>query len=249
MDWQDRGFILSAARFGESDAILDVFTRRHGRHLGLMKGGLARGRRADIQTGNLVSLEWRARLSEQLGNYTVELVRPFAALALDSPAALAGLSAAAAVASASLPEREAHSNVFDAMEVLVEALAGSDIVSGAAVYVKWELGLIQDLGFGLDLGSCAVTGVTDDLTHVSPRTGRAVSREQAQPYGDRLLRLPAFLLGSQAGEPDGPAIADGLRLTGHFLSQSVLAPHRREVPHARGVFIDLATRSLSKQES
>ena len=242
MDWQDRGFILSAARFGESDAILDILTHSHGRHLGLMKGGLARTRRADIQTGNLVSDEWRARLPDQLGNYTLEIVRPYAALALDSQAALAGLSSAAAVATASLPEREAHPNVFDATEVLIEALIGSDIAFGAAVYVKWELGLIQDLGFGLDLGSCAVTGVLDDLTHVSPRTGRAVSREAAEPYGERLLRLPPFLLGSQAGEPDPQSVADGLRLTGHFLSQSVLAPHRRELPHVRGVFVDLVAR-------
>ncbi len=244
MDWQDQGFILSAARFGESDAILDVLTRTHGRHLGLMKGGLARARRADIQTGNHVSVEWRARLSDQLGNYTLEMVRPYASLALDSQAALAGLSAAAAVAAASLPEREAHPNVFDATAVLIEALTAGSLAFGAAVYVKWELGLIQDLGFGLDLASCAVTGVTDDLTHVSPRSGRAVSREAAAPYGDRLLRLPAFLLGSQAGSPDPQSVADGLRLTGHFLSQSVLEPHRRELPHARGVFVDLVTRSL-----
>jgi DNA repair protein RecO (recombination protein O) len=249
VDWQDQGFVLSAARFGESDAILDILTRAHGRHLGLMKGGLARTRRADIQTGNLVSVEWRARLADQLGNYTLEVMRPYAALVLDSQAALAGLSAVAAVAAASLPEREAHPNVFDATEVLVGALAGGDIAFGAAVYVRWELGLIQDLGFGLDLGSCAVTGILDDLTHVSPRTGRAVSRDAAAPYGDRLLPLPPFLLGSQVGVTDGESIADGLRLTGHFLGQSVLAPHRREIPQARGIFVDLVAKSLLKRES
>ncbi len=244
MDWQDQGIVLSAARFGESDAILDVLTERHGRHLGLLKGGLARSRRADIQTGNLVSLEWRARLADQLGNYTLELARPYAALALDSRGALAGLAAAAAVATASLPEREPHPNVFEATGILIETLTGAPLTTAAAVYVKWELGLIQDLGFGLDLASCAVTGVTDDLTHVSPRTGRAVSREAAAPYGDRLLPLPGFLLGRQAGEADGPAIAAGLRLTGHFLDQSVLAPHGRVIPAARGIFVDLVAKSL-----
>ncbi|MFT3808677.1 MAG: DNA repair protein RecO [Micropepsaceae bacterium] len=249
MDWQDQGFVLSAARFGESDAILDILTERHGRHLGLMKGGMARARRAEIQTGNLVAVEWRARLTDQLGNYTLELARPYAALALDSQAALAGLAATAAVASVSLPEREPHPNVFEATRVLVEALTGGSLSIGAAVYVKWELGLIQDLGFGLDLGSCAATGVTDDLTHVSPRTGRAVSRDAAAPYGDRLLRLPGFLLGSQAGDPDGAAIGEGLRLTGHFLHQSVLGPHRREVPQARGIFVDLVTKSILNRKS
>ena len=249
MDWQDQGIILSASRFGESDAILEVLTLRHGRHLGLIKAGMARGRRAEIQTGNLVSIEWRARLSEQLGNYTLELVRPYAALALDSQIGLAGLAAAAAVAGASLPEREPHPNVFGATQVLMEALTGSSPSTGAAVYVKWELGLIQDLGFGLDLASCAVTGVTDDLTHVSPRTGRAVTREAALPYGNRLLALPAFLLGAQAGDVDAETLGDGFRLTGHFLSQSVLAPYRRDVPAARGIFIDLILKSLLNRKS
>lgn len=243
MDWQDQGFILSAARFGEADAILDILTENHGRHLGLMKGGSARTRRADIQTGNLVSVAWRARVSEQLGTYTLEIVRPHAALALDSPAALAGLSAAAAVAAASLPEREPHPNVFAAFGVLLDALTGGrDAAFGAAVYVKWEAGLLQDLGFGLDLARCAVTGAVDDLTHVSPRTGRAVSREAALPYGDRLLRLPPFLLGHQTGAPSAAELADAFRLTGHFLAQSVLEPHRRPVPPARNHYADLVLR-------
>lgn len=243
MDWQDQGFILSAARFGEADAILDVLTRSHGRHLGLMKGGSSRTRRAEVQTGNLVTLEWRARLADQLGNFTIEVDRPYAALALDSQAALAGLSAAAAMSAAALPEREAHPKVFEAFGVLMDALtAGGDPGFGAAIYVKWEAGLLQDLGFGLDLASCAVTGTLDDLTHVSPRTGRAVSREAAAPYGDRLLRLPAYLLGTQAGDPDTAALRDGFRLTGHFLAQSVLEPHRRVLPPARGHYADLVLR-------
>lgn len=244
MDWRDQGFILSAARFGEADAILDVLTREHGRHLGLVKGGGGRARRADIQTGNLVAVEWRARLSEQLGNFTLEVQRPHAALALDSPAALAGLSAAAAVAAACLPEREPHPNVFDAFEVLVEALTDGDVGFGAAVYLKWEAGLLQDLGFGLDLARCAVTGSLDDLTHVSPRTGRAVSRGAAGPYLDRLLALPPFLLGTQAGEAaERQSLADGFRLTGHFLARSVLEPHRRPVPQARGLYADIVLRA------
>lgn len=244
MDWQDDGYVLSAARFNEADAILDVLTRRHGRHLGLLKGGLSRGRRADIQAGNLLSLEWRARLADHLGNFTAEIARPHAAFALDSQAALLGLSAAAAVAAACLPEREPHPNLFDAFGILLEALtSGEDPAFGAAVYVKWEAGLLQDLGFGLDLASCAVTGTLDDLTHVSPRTGRAVSRDAARPYGDRLLRLPPFLLGTQAGEADREALADGFRLTGHFLTQSVLGPHRRALPPTRGQYLDLILRA------
>lgn len=243
MDWRDEGYVLSAARFGEADAILDVLTAAHGRHLGLVKGGLARSRRADIQTGNLVGVEWRARLSEQLGHYTLEVQRPFAALALDSPAALAGLSAVAAVAAVALPEREPHPNIFAATGVLLDTLIDVDSAHGAAVYVKWEVGLLQDLGFGLDLARCAVTGGADDLTHVSPRTGRAVSRAAAAPYGDRLLRLPPFLLGNQIGAPDRDDLDHAFRLTGHFLARAVLEPHRRAIPAARETYAALVLKA------
>lgn len=242
MDWQDEGFILSASRFGETDAVLDILTRAHGRHLGLVKGGMSKTRRADLQPGNRVSVTWTARLSDQLGRYDIEPVRAYASLALDSGLALAGLSAATSVAAACLPDREIHPAVFDGFAVVMEALTGMTPVIAPIVYVRWEAGLLQDLGFGLDLALCAVTGSADDLAYVSPRTGRAVTREAALPYAARLLPLPGFLLGSQAGDMDRDSLADGFRLTGHFLRQSVLEPNGKALPGARDYFADLATR-------
>ncbi len=242
MDWEDEGFVLSAARFGESDAMLEVLTRRHGRHLGLVKAGMSKTRRAHLQPGNRLTVEWKARLSEHLGRFEVEPIRAYASLALDSAPALAALTAAAAVASACLPERELHPAVFEGFGVLMDVMAAGDPATTAAVYVKWEAGLLQDLGFGLDLSRCAVTGTADDLAYVSPRTGRAVNRSAAGVYADRLLRLPAFLLASQAGDAGPGDLADGFRLTGHFLSESVLAPHNKGLPAARGHYVDLALR-------
>ncbi|MCC6919722.1 MAG: DNA repair protein RecO [Alphaproteobacteria bacterium] len=242
MDWQDEAFVLSAARFGEGDAVLEALTRAHGRHLGLVKGGMSKTKRPVLQTGNRLSVEWKARLSDHLGRYEAEPLRAYASLALDSAPALAALTAASAVASACLPEREPHAAIFEGFGVLMEAIAFGDPVVAAAIYVKWEAGLLQDLGFGLDLSRCAVSGTRDDLAFVSPRSGRAVNRAAAGDYASRLLRLPAFLLGSQAGDPDAAALADGFRLTGHFLAQSVLAPHGRDLPAARGHYVDLATR-------
>lgn len=242
MDWQDEGFVLSLARFGEADAIIDILTRNHGRHMGLVKGGSSKSRRADLQPGNRLLVEWKARLSEQLGRFETELIRPYASLALDSGPALAGLTAATAVAAACLPEREGHPSVFEGFAVLMEALVAADRNLGPALYVRWEAGLLQDLGFGMDLTRCAVTGAVDDLAYVSPRTGRAVTRAAGEAYKERLLRLPPFLLGSQAGFPEGTDLADGFRLTGHFLAQSVLEPHNRTLPQAREYFADLATR-------
>lgn len=245
MDWQDEGFVLSLARFGDADAIVDVLTREHGRHLGLVKGGMSKTRRAELQVGNRLSLEWKARLADQLGRYEAELVRAYSSLALDSGFALAGLTAAAAIAAAALPERERHAAVFDAFAVLMEALTCGEAELGAAVYVRWEAGLLQDLGFGLDLARCAVTGGSEDLAYVSPRTGRAVTRAAGEPHRERLLRLPPFLLGSQMGLPGDTDLADGFRLTGHFLDQSVLAPHRRDMPAARHHFAGLALRHVA----
>lgn len=242
MDWLDEGFVLSVARFGDNDAIVDALTLRHGRHLGLVKGGMSKARRADLQIGNRLSLAWKARLSDQLGRYEAELVRPYASLALDSALALHGLTAAAAMAAACLPEREHHAAVFEGLGVLLDSLTLGATDLGPVIYVRWEAGLLQDLGFGLDLTRCAVTGATDNLTYVSPRTGRAVTDASGAHYKERLLRLPPFLLGSQGGQPEGADLADGFRLTGHFIEQSVLAPHNRAIPLERTYFADLATR-------
>lgn len=229
MEWTDSGFILLARRHGESAAIVEVLTREHGRHAGLVRGGQSPRRRALLQPGNAVAVTWRARLPEHLGTIECELERAHAAHFLDDPERLAALAAASALVAACLPEREPHGDVYRSFAGLVDAL---DLEAAWAVrYVAWECDLLAALGFGLDLSCCAVTGATDDLAYVSPRTGRAVSREAAEPYRDKLLPLPDFLTRASPAEPAG--IAAGLALTGHFLHRHVMQPQGRNLPEAR----------------
>lgn len=230
MDWRDEGIVLSARGYGETGAILELFTREQGRHLGLVHGGAGPRMRSVLQPGNKLKAHWRARLSDQLGTYQVELVRPLAGLLMDDPLALLALSAASAVCGV-VPEREAHPALYDGYEVLLETL--QDGAVWPAIFVRFELGLLQELGFGLDLTRCAATGVRDDLIYVSPKSGSAVSRVAGEPYKDRLLRLPGFLVGSQAGEASPGDVAEGFRLTGHFLERHLFAAHGRHLPDAR----------------
>lgn len=231
MDWSDDGIVLSARKLGESAAVVNLLTRAHGRHAGLVRGGAGRRWRGVLQPGNQVAAVWRARLSEHLGTYTVEPARERLSALLDDPLRLAALSAAAAVAEVALPEREPHPVLFEGLLSLLDALERSP--AWAAVYVRWEVELLKELGFGLDLSRCAATGTTEDLAFVSPRSGRAVSAAAAAPYADRLLRLPRFLLGSQGGKAEAAHIADGLALTGFFLERHVLAPAQVRLPPAR----------------
>jgi len=230
MDWHDEGIVLSSRPHGENGAIVELLTREHGRHLGLVRGGAGRRQKSVLQAGNTVAAHWRARLNEHLGAYTVELVKPRAGLLMDDAFALTGLSAACAVAGI-LPEREAHPALFEGFSFLLDTMEDADI--WPAIFVRWELGLLQDLGFGLELGQCAATGVRDDLAYVSPRSGGAVSREAGAPYADRLFRLPPFLVSSQAGVDHADDIAEGLRITGHFLERHFYAPLGKHLPDAR----------------
>ncbi|GMV63025.1 MAG: hypothetical protein AMXMBFR74_21930 [Parvibaculum sp.] len=230
MDWRDEGFVLSARAHGETSAILELFTREQGRTLGLVHGGAGQRMRSVLQPGNKLSAHWRARLSEHLGTYQVELVRPLAGLLMDDPLALLALSAASAVCGI-VPEREAHPALYDGYEVLLETLQDEHV--WPAIFVRFELGLLQELGFGLDLTRCAATGTRDDLIYVSPKSGSAVSRAAGEPYKERLFRLPAFLIGAQAGEASPGDVAEGLRLTGHFLERHLFAAHDRHLPDAR----------------
>jgi len=230
MDWHDEGIVLSSRPHGENGAIVELLTREHGRHLGLVRGGAGRRQKSVLQAGNTVAAHWRARLNEHLGAYTVELVKPRAGLLMDDAFALTGLSAACAVAGI-LPEREAHPALFEGFSFLLDTMEDVDI--WPAIFVRWELGLLQDLGFGLELGQCAATGVRDDLAYVSPRSGGAVSREAGAPYADRLFRLPPFLVSSQAGIDHADDIAEGLRITGHFLERHFYAPLGKHLPDAR----------------
>jgi DNA repair protein RecO (recombination protein O) len=236
MQWTDDGIVLSARRHGETAAILVLLTHEHGRHAGLVLGATGKRLRGVLQPGNQVGATWRARLAEHLGTYTLEPAGGVAADLLDDGDRLAGLASACAVADLALPEREPHPRVHAGLAALLTAMADPALGDAwIAAYVRWELGLLADLGYGLDLTSCAVTGSGDDLVWVSPRTGRAVSRTAGEPYRDRLLALPPFLTGRGGGEV--PDLVAGLALTGHFLVRHVLNAHGQEEPPARHRFV------------
>lgn len=234
MQWTDDGIVVAARKHGESAAIVALLTRAHGRHLGLVRGGAGRRQRGVLQPGNEVRASWRGRLAEHLGAYEVELKLARAAAVLDDPLRLAALSAACSLIDAALAEREPHPALFDAFSILLAALpSGSD---WPAIYVRWELGLLGELGFGLDLARCAVTGATEGLTHVSPKSGRAVSAAAAAPYADKLLVLPNFLSAGPPANNLDADVAHGLALTGYFLERYVFA-HERGIPAARDRFV------------
>ena len=230
MEWEDDAFVLSARPHGETGAIVELLTERHGRHAAHVSGGASRRMKPFLQAGARVLAHYRARVEGQLGSAMLEPVGEGPAALFDDPLALSGLAAAAAVAAGALPEREPHPGAFLAFEALSNAFALTDI--WPAVFVRFEAGLLQELGFGLDLSKCASTGAVDDLVWVSPRTGRAVSRAAGEPYADRLLVLPPFLLSSQGGLAQGDVRA-GFDLTGHFLEQFVFGPLNRPLPPAR----------------
>lgn len=217
MEWRDQGIVLSARPHGETAAVAVLLTRGHGRSAGLVPGGRSSRLRAGLEPGTLADARWRGRLPDHLGHFTLETVHAYAAAVLDEAPRLAALTAACALVDAALPERQPHPPVFDGLLVLLGLLPSP---AWAESYVRWEVGLLAELGFGLDLDRCAVTGANDYLAYVSPRTGRAVSAAAGEPYRDRLLPLPGFLIGRGGGgarETD-----DGLRLTGHFLERHVL---------------------------
>jgi DNA repair protein RecO (recombination protein O) len=234
MDWTDDGIVLSTRLHGESGLVASVLTRGHGRHSGFIPGGISRRSRPIWQQGNVVEVGWRARLAEQLGNFSGELREPHAAKAMDSATELAGLSSACSLVDEALPEREPHPAMYDGFHAFLTVLGHP---GWPGIYVRLELGLLQELGFGLDLEKCAATGTTEDLAFVSPKTGRAVSRTAAEPYAGKLLPLPAFL--STGGVPaDDAALRQGLDLTGYFLERHVFWPHNKPLPPARARLIE-----------
>jgi DNA repair protein RecO (recombination protein O) len=232
MEWTDDGIVLGTRRHGEANAIVEVMTRGHGRHLGLVRGGGGSRQRPLLQPGNVVRVNWRARLDEHLGHYTIEPMRLHGASQLAASHVVYGVTHLAALCRL-LPERDPHPEVHDQLGVTLERL--DDPVAAGAAMVRFELQMLAELGFGLDLVSCAATGAENDLGYVSPKSGRAVSRAAAEPWLDRLFRLPAFL--SDAAEPLPEDIADGFALTGYFLSHRVLEPRGLAFADAREGFI------------
>ncbi len=230
MNWSDEGIVLSVRAHGETAAVAELMTRGHGRHLGLVHGGRSRRSRPILQTGNHVDAIWKGRLAEHLGALTLELRRGFAAEAMGSAAALAALTSLAALARL-LPERDPHPNLFEVTLFVLGFIDDPEV--WPALMVRWELALLEELGFGLDLGTCAATGVADDLIYVSPRSGRAVSRDAGEPYKDKLLALPSFLSGRATTKTTTEDMVAGFALTGHFLETRVLGPRDLSMPETR----------------
>lgn len=239
MQWCDEAIVLSLRPHGETAGILELLTHRHGRHLGVVHGYSSSRIRGALQPGNRLNVTWRARIAEHLGVLETELMSARAPQFFEKRGSLTGLNAAIAVAASVLPEREPHEAAYEGGDALLDAIPGGDLADWGALFVYWELDLLHELGFGLDLSACAVTGTTDDLIYVSPRSGRAVSRAAGQDYRERLLQLPQFLRrpGVQA---DMSGIAAGLQLTAHFLCRWVLNPYGRQMPFARQRLADLA---------
>ena len=229
MEFQSEAIVLNVRKHGETNAIVETFTKEQGRHSGLVRGGVGRRMRPVLQPGNVIDLEWRGRLEEHLGYFTLEIVEAHAASLMDDRLSLSAINAIAALLRETLPEKQAIPALYDVTMILLQRLNDPDI--WPAIYVRWEAALLQALGYGLDLSRCAGTGVNDDLIYVSPRSGRAVSAAAGEPYKDKLFPLPPFLRGEAIVTPDG--IGQGLAMTGYFLETRVQWERNRTLPDAR----------------
>ena len=241
MHWTDEGIVLGVKRHGEASGILELMTREHGRHLGMVRGAFGTRMKPVLQTGNSVSATWRARLDEHLGHFTVEGLRLRASNYFAAPHAIYGVTHLATLMRL-LPERDPHAGLFTDFESLLERL--DDPAAVAPVVARFELQLLSELGFGLDLKQCAATGARADLIYVSPKSGRAVSRTAGEPWAERMLRLPAFLR-EDAAPASANDLADGFALTGFFLTRYVLEPRGLMLADERAHFIAALSRALN----
>ncbi len=235
MIWSDHGIVLSTQKYGENSIILSVLTREHGRHKGLVRGGSGKRMAALLQPGNLLSLEWKGRLEEQLGIFQVELMEAYSAKAMSNRARLVHLNVTCAMCETCLAERQNVEGIFGATLILLDMLEETRL--WPELYERWELGLLNELGFGLDLRTCASTGQSGDLIYISPKTGRAVSRNAGEPYKSKLFRLPHHLLVDEI-KPTKKDLIDVFSVTGHFLERYILAPLGKKLPSARTRFVD-----------
>src|ERR1700736_2439340 len=245
MEWADEGIVLGVRRHGESSAIVELWTRGNGLHLGRVRGGAGKRMRPMLQPGNSVRAVWRARLDEHLGYYVIEGIRLRAASVLASSHAVYGVTHLASLARL-LPERDPHEDIYD---MLQRTLDDFDDTGAAAVHlVRFELAMLAELGFGLDLENCAATGETSELVYVSPKSGGAVSRAAGEPWRDRLLRLSSFLAegGGGANGWSDQDLSDGFVLTGMFLLRHVLEPRGQGHSDARDGFINAVTKHRAK---
>jgi DNA repair protein RecO (recombination protein O) len=228
IEWQDSGVVLSVRAHGETGGVASILTKEHGRAAGYIYGAGSSRLRGVLEPGNLVAVRWQAKAQGQLGSFTLEPEKSVLAGIMDDSLKMTALQSACALADKTLPEREKHENVFAGLCALMESFATE---YWAAAYIYWEIGLLRELGFGLDLSSCAATGATEDLAYVSPRSGRAVSAAAGGIYKEKLLVLPSFLRGG--GGSGAGDILDGLRLTGHFLLHRVFAQSNSNLPEPR----------------
>jgi DNA repair protein RecO (recombination protein O) len=243
MQWTDSGIVLGTRRHGESSAILELMTSGHGRHLGLVRGGRGKRYAAMLQPGNAVRVTWQARIEDQLGNYAVEAETHRAASLIGSAGALYAIGYLASLVRL-LPERDPQEGLHAALDFVIGHL--DDIAFAAPLIIRFEVEMLKALGFGLDLAACAATGSTQELSHVSPKSGRAVSRAAAEPYGDRMLALPRFLTMPTAAA-DAREVADGFRMTGFFLDRHVFAPRGLAAPDQRAALADAVLKAFPRQ--
>ncbi len=243
MQWQDEAIVIGTRRHGESSTILEVMSAAHGRHLGLVRGGRSRRLRPVLQPGNRIEVTWRARLDEHLGTFQAEPVALNAGRLIGMAVALYGLQLAAAHLRL-LPERDSHPVLYRMLGLIVDHL--DEPRAAAELMARFEMLVLEELGFGLDLSACAATGARQDLIYVSPRTGRAVSREAGLPWADRLLSLPGFLACEERVEPQPGELSNSFRLTGHFLARHVWEPRGIGEPPARASFLAAVTKQIGK---
>ena len=242
MEWREEAVVLGVRRLGETSVIVEVMTRARGRHLGLVRGGRSRRQQPVLQPGNSVAAHWRARLDEHMGTFVLEPVELRAARLMESGVGLHGVQLAAAHLRL-LAERDPHVRLYDGLVVIVEHL--HDPATAAGLMLRFEIALLEELGFGLDLTRCAATGQPNDLAYVSPKSGRAVSREAGEPWRDKLLALPSFLVDRTVADDPG-AVMEGFRMTGYFLDRHVFGPRGLGEPPARSGFLSAIERHEAK---
>lgn len=244
MQWSDEALVLNVKPHGETAAIAEVFTRQHGRALGLVHGGRSRRLRPLLQAGNLVDVTWKGRLAEHLGTFNLELRKSHAALAMDDALNLSALTSLCSWLHL-LAEREPHPNLYEVALFVLDYLSDSDV--WPALAVRWELTFLDEMGFGLDLDVCAVTGGNDKLIYVSPRTGRAVSASAGEPYRDKLLSYPQFLQRGRGASVTDQDILRGFELTGYFLEARLLKPRGLSFPESRRRMLALLERRMTSR--
>ncbi len=238
MQWTDSGIILSVRKYGENSAVIRIFSENHGVYGGVARGVHSKANRGILLPGNRVSATWNARLSEQLGAFKCELIEANTAMLMAEYDRLTGLSSACTLIDSALPERHTYPHLYQCFQEFLSSLKNTE--TWYESYVWLEMNILAECGFGLDLSACAATGTTRNLTYVSPKSARAVSAEAGEPYRDKLLPLPPFLLGIYKNNRVAPSeILDGLHLTGYFLELGLFTPHNRKLPPVRQRLLDM----------